>query len=574
MKHKNQKKKFSLRNRLFIILIIFTIVLIGFIGRLVYIMIVQGDYLRLKAEKQWTSKTLIQPTRGEILDRNYNKLVTNENDFRIDIDLKTMEKSLETKKMSMSELESKISTILGMKTSDIDTILKSDGNYKILKRWISSDQKDKIEALNINGIIISPDTKRYYVNGDFLSQVLGYTNSENKGVSGVELSYDDVLSGTPGYSISQVDSKGLDLPYTSVKYIKPVDGKDVVLTIDSNLQLFAEKEAAKALKTNNAKSVTITIMNPKTGEILAMVNKFKTGFKSSNIYNAAIQSTFEPGSIFKAITSEIALETKTSDENQYFSCKPSIKIDGTQIWNWDKADHGMMSFVDILKDSNNVGFAQLGLKIGKKNMYQYINKFKFGQKTGIDLPGEASGIMRNESYLKNIDIANIAFGQGIGVTQVQYMAAFNAIANGGTWIKPHVMKQTGTMSKNNVFIEDSKFKDLDSKKIMDTQVTEKLRGYLEKVVSEGVGSSAYIKGYDIAGKTGTAQKADPNGSGYVPGKYVSSFAGMMPYKDPKITLIVTIDEPDPSNYYASQTSAPIAKDLFYYIYNYTDYIKN
>jgi stage V sporulation protein D (sporulation-specific penicillin-binding protein) len=197
LKHKNQKKKFSLRNRLFIILIIFTIVLIGFIGRLVYIMIVQGDYLRLKAEKQWTSKTLIQPTRGEILDRNYNKLVTNENDFRIDIDLKTMEKSLETKKMSMSELESKISTILGMKTSDIDTILKSDGNYKILKRWISSDQKDKIEALNINGIIISPDTKRYYVNGDFLSQVLGYTNSENKGVSGVELSYDDVLSGTP-----------------------------------------------------------------------------------------------------------------------------------------------------------------------------------------------------------------------------------------------------------------------------------------------------------------------------------------------------------------------------------------
>ncbi|MBP2031993.1 stage V sporulation protein D (sporulation-specific penicillin-binding protein) [Clostridium algifaecis] len=573
----SKKKSFSSRNRLLAIFFIFLIVLIVIIGRLSYIAIAQGDWLRLLAEKQWTDKTLIKPVRGQIVDRNYNQLVTNENDYRIDIDLKTLKQSIKTKKLTMDDVESKLSGIIGMNIESIDKIIKTSDSYKVLERGISNDQKNKVEKLGINGIIISPDTKRYYVNGSFLSQVLGYTDSDGKGVSGVELSYDKILTGTPGLNISQVDSKRSDLPYQQSVYTKPVDGKDLALTIDANLQLFVEKEAEKALKNNNAKSVTITVMNPKNGEILAMTNKSAKSSNSANNlndkwYNKAIQGTFEPGSIFKAITSEIALETKTSDENQYFLCNDSITINGTKIYNWDKASHGMLSFVDILKTSNNVGFAQLGLKIGKENLYSYINKFGFGSKTGIDLPGEASGIVKDVKSVGNVDLSNTAFGQGIATTQIQYMTAFNAIANGGMWIRPHIMSEVGHMDKDNKFIEDSKFNDFSKKRIMDENMTKNLRGYLEKVVSDGVGKNAYIKGYDIAGKTGTAQKANPDGGGYEPGKYVSSFAGMAPYEDPKVTLIVSIDEPDSSNYYASQTSAPVAKELFDEIYNHTDFM--
>lgn len=572
-----KKRKFSSRNRLLVVFFIIVIVLIAIIGRLSYIAIDKGDELRLLAEKQWTDKTLIKPVRGQIFDRNYNQLVTNESDYRIDIDLKTLNQSIKMKKITMSNLEDKLSSIIGMDTGSIDKIIKTKDEYKILKRGISNDQKNKINTLGINGIIISSDTKRYYVNGNFLSQVLGYTDSDGKGVSGVELNYDKTLTGTPGLNVSQVDNKRSDLPYEEPTYTKPINGKDMSLTIDANLQLFVEKEAEKALNDNGAKSVTITIMNPKNGEILAMTNK---AAKSSNPitnsanlwYNKAVQGTFEPGSIFKAITSETALETKTSDENQYFLCNDSITIGGSKIYNWDKASHGMLSFVDILKTSNNVGFAQLGLKIGKENLYSYINKFGFGSKTGIDLPGEASGIVKDVKSVGNVDLADTAFGQGIGTTQVQYMAAFNAIANGGMWIRPHVMKETGQVDKDNKFIPDSKFNNLGSKRIMDENMTKNLRGYLEKVVSEGVGKNAYIQGYNIAGKTGTAQKANPNGGGYEPGKYVSSFAGMAPYQDPKVTLIVSIDEPNSSNYYASQTSAPVAKELFSEIFNHTDFI--
>lgn len=567
---RRKERKYSVRNRLFAVLLIFGVIMLACIGRISYIMIGKGDFYRIKAEKQWTNKTLIKPVRGEIFDRNYNELVTNENNYRIDIDLKTMKEYASDKKKSMDEIEKKISEILGMKKSDVDSIINTKSNYKVLKRNISSAQKDKIKALNINGIIISPDTKRYYVNNGLMLPVLGQTNLDGEGISGVEMSYNDILTGIAGSSTSQVDSKGYDLPYDGVKYKKPVNGKDLVLTMDANLQLFTEKEAEKVLKENSAKSVTITIMNPKNGEILAMVSKMNN--KSATLNNA-IQSTFEPGSIFKAITSEIALETGTSNADQYFLCNDSILIDGSRIYNWDKASHGMLSFVDILKESNNVGFAQLGIKIGRDNIYNYIKKFKFGQKTGIDLPGEESGIVKTKDSMKDIDVANIAFGQGIALTQVQYMAAFNAIANGGTWIRPHVMKETGHMGKDSNFVEDGKYNNLGSSRIMNEDITRNLRGYLEKVVSEGVGKSAYIKGYGIAGKTGTAQKASPNGGGYMPGKYVSSFVGMAPYNDPKITLIVSIDEPDSSNYYAAQTSAPAAKDLFSYIYNYTSYIK-
>lgn len=266
------------------------------------------------AEKQWVDKTMIKPTRGEILDRNYNQLATNEPSSRIDLDLRTLKQSLKDKNIGIDTLENQLSSILEMDKSNIDKIMNSNDEYSALKRGVSSEQAKKIQNLGINGIVISSDTKRYYVNGNFLSQVLGHTNSDGQGLSGVELMYNKLLTGTPGVSISEVDNKREDLPYNQATYTKPIDGKDLVLTIDAKLQLFAEKAADAALKTNKAKSVTITIMNPKNGEILAMVNKPSNNLNSPNNSedlwkNNAVQWAFEPGSIFKAITSEVALET-------------------------------------------------------------------------------------------------------------------------------------------------------------------------------------------------------------------------------------------------------------------------
>ncbi|MBV4418945.1 stage V sporulation protein D [Clostridium tyrobutyricum] len=575
----DEKNKLVSSSRLFFVFSVIVLILITIMCRLYYISAVHGDKLKLMAEKQWVDKTLIKPTRGEILDRNYNQLATNEPSSRIDLDLRTLKQSLKDKNIGIDTLEKQLSSILGMDKSNIDKIMNSNDEYSALKRGISSEQAKKIQNLGINGIVISSDTKRYYVNGNFLSQVLGHTNSDGQGLSGVELMYNKLLTGTPGVSISEVDNKREDLPYNQATYTKPIDGKDLVLTIDAKLQLFAEKAADTALKTNKAKSVTITIMNPKNGEILAMVNKPSNDLNSSNNSedlwkNNAVQWAFEPGSIFKAVTSEVALETSKSYENQEFLCNASVSIDGNSIYNWDKADHGMMNLQGILKNSNNVGFAKLGVQLGKENLYSHINKFGFGTKTGIDLPGESSGIVKNVKDIKNLDLANTAFGQGIAMTQIQYMSVFNAIANGGKWATPHIMKETGNFNKGNEFVGDSKFNDTKAKNIMDKDVTTTLRGYLEKVVSDGVGKNAYVEGCNIAGKTGTAQKAYANGGGYEPGKYVSSFAGMAPYQNPKITLIISIDEPDASNYYSAQTAAPVAKELFSEIYNYTDYIYN
>jgi stage V sporulation protein D (sporulation-specific penicillin-binding protein) len=323
-------------------------------------------------------------------------------------------------------------------------------------------------------------------------------------------------------------------------------------------------------------------MDPKTGEVLAMVSKpdFDPNNPTKDLKQQdsksldnllkinAVQDTFEPGSIFKVITSYAAMKENVVSENDTFVCNGSTKVDGHTIYCWKRDGHGTESFVDIIKNSCNVGFMELGKRLGKERLTQYADTFGFGHKTGIDLPGEASGIIRPPDKMNNIDLAALSFGQGLSVTAVQYLAAFNSIANGGTWIKPHIMKQITHTDDTDKTITDKEFNDFGKKQIVDKDTANTLRGYLEQVVSNGVGNKAFIPGYHIAGKTGTAEKANPNGGGYETDKYFSSFAGMAPADDPKITLLVSIDEPDPSNYYGGQISAPVAKDLFNDIFNY------
>ncbi|WPC44809.1 stage V sporulation protein D [Clostridium sp. JS66] len=585
-----QKKKNKSSKKSFFILVMLIFIFLGLVGRLFYIMHIKSPVYKAKALDQWTNDYEIPARRGRILDRNGMEIAVSMNAYRVDLDMVTLRESLINKKMSMEQLAAKLSTILNTSTDKLsDTLNRTSSNgipikFAILARGIDKPQVDKIKELNIRGIIISSDSKRYYPNNNFLAGVLGYVNLEGKGVSGVELNYDKELSGTPGRTTYEADRNSTQLPYGNSDYKAPVNGKDLVLTIDENIQSIAEKAAQKALTDNKAKSVTITVMDPKTGEILAMVNK--PDFDPNNpgkdskgnavksvddaVKNIAVQSAFEPGSIFKVITSYAAMKENVANENSSFYCNGSVKVDKYPINCWNLNGHGAESFVDIIKNSCNVGFVQLGLQLGKGRLGYYVSLFGFGQKTGIDLPGESNGIVKDPNKLTNFDLASLAFGQGLSVTAVQYLAAFNSVANGGTWIRPHIMKQITHSDENNNPVVDKTFTDLGKKSILDSNTAATLRTYLEKVVSlpTGVGHNAFIDGYHIAGKTGTAQKANPKGGGYESDKYFSSFAGMAPEDDPKITLLVSVDEPDPSNYYGSQVSAPVAKDLFSQIFNY------
>nr|WP_242841133.1 penicillin-binding transpeptidase domain-containing protein [Clostridium akagii] len=554
-------------------------------------MYINANFYKTNSLYQSRSDITISPKRGSILDRSGNPFAVSIAAYRVDIDMNALRVSLRSSGMSMSSLTTKLSSILNIDSKKITNVLymkSPDGNpvkYATLVRQIDKTEADAIKALKIQGLIISDDAKRHYINGNFLASTLGYTNAEGNGVSGVEASYNAELTGIPGREVFETDNKKNPLPYEDSQYIAPVAGKNVKLSIDQKIQAYAETAAEKALKDNTAKSVTITVMNPKNGEILAMVSKpdydpnnpgnniSGTSTPVQNLWkNNAVQNTFEPGSIFKVITSYAALSEKVVNDDTRFNDPGYIIVDGVRINEWNKIGFPSQTFPDIIKNSSNVGFVNLGLKLlGKDKLFKYINLFNLGHKTGIDLPGETTGIVRSTSQTNNVDLANIAFGQGISVSAVQYLAAFNSVANSGTWIRPHVMEQIEHNDSNNKPVVDKKYGNLGEKTILDKATTATLRGYLRNVVAPGqggVGEAADVPGLDIAGKTGTAQKSDPKTGGYAPGKYMSSFAGMAPYSDPKITMLVSVDEPDPQKYYASQVAAPVAHDLFKEIFDY------
>ena len=553
-------------------------------------MIVKGKEYKQKAILQWTSDVRIAPQRGRILDRNENELAISANVFRVDLDLNSLRDTTKKNKLTMQDVAPSLAKILGMEPKKVLTILTQTNSKgkpigaAMLKRRVEKDVADKIidfsKKSKLRGIVITGDTKRYYPNNNFLANVLGHTNSDGNGLTGVELYYDKYLSGVPGIKISETDRKSEDLPYTISDYTKPINGKDVILTVDEMIQHFCEKAADQAMIDNKANAVTIIAMNPKNGEILGMVNKpdynpndpwdlSKTFDENQKAWrNRAVSDTFEPGSIFKVVTATAAMEEEVVKDSDRFVCNGSTVVGNKRIKCWKTTGHGTQSFVDILKNSCNVGFMELGKRLGQEKLNKYIYLFGFGKKTGIDLNGEAFGIIRKTKDMTIQDLAVTSFGQGGTLSAVQYLTAFNAIANGGKLITPHIMKEVvayDDLKDKNVLQAYSNFNE---RKIIDEPIARQLRNYLEEVIEKGGGKKAYIAGYHIAGKTGTAQKINSTGVGYAPGKYVASFAGMAPANDPQITLLVSIDEPDPSNYYGGQIATVVAKQAFNDIFNY------
>ena len=586
MEQEKFKDKFLTKKRALVTMIIIYMLIFAIVINLFRIMIIKGDEYYAIAENQWTSSVKIQARRGSILDRNLKELAVSANVYRVDLDLKTIREYLAKNSLKAEDIAPKIAKALDMTVEKVLKVLNtkdSKGNpagSAYLIRRVEKSKVDKVKELSISGIIISPDTKRYYPNNSYLAHVLGSTDIDGKGLTGIELVYDEELTGVDGFRIVELDAKSRDLPYSISEYIDPVDGKNVVLTIDEKIQFFAEKAAEQAVIDNKAKSVSIVVTNPENGEILAMVNKpdFNPNTVRNEVStydelqqlwrNKSVSDIYEPGSIFKIITSMAAIEEGVVSDKSTFTCNGHKEVAGRVIHCWKRTGHGTQNFEEILQNSCNVGFMEIGEKLGADVLSKYIQKFGFGQKTGVDLPGEAKGIFKKTENISIVDLYTISFGQTNATTPIQFLAAVNAIANDGVWIKPHLLKEISHYDNEFNYIVDKKFENYNEKRVANEESSALMRSLLEKVVSKGSAGRAFIEGYEIAGKTGTAQKVNPETGTYGEGKYISSFVGFAPASDPKVSIFISIDEPSAGEYYAGVITTPVARQLFSDLFNY------
>lgn len=569
-----------IKKRLLVLFGIIFVIFLLLVCRVGYIQLIQGPGLQKLAVEQWTNDVKIDAKRGKIIDRNGYELAVSASCERVDAYMHDILAKEKDNKNIKAEIAHKLSGVLGDKEEDILKKLNmklSNGNpinSVTIKRRIEKSQADEIRKLQLPGIVVSEDSKRYYPNGNFLSQVLGFTNIDGVGQEGLEKKYDKELKGLPGRIIMETDPYRREMPYNISDYIAPVNGEDLVLTIDEKIQLYVEKALENAIVTNKAKDATAIVMDPTTGEILAMASKpdfnpnnprDMQGLSNFNDVmklwsNRAVTFTYEPGSIFKVVTASAALQEGVVKDNSKFYCPGYKIVADRRIKCWRTQGHGSENFAQILQNSCNVGFMDLGEALGRDKLYKYVNVFGFGKPTGLDVNFEESGYKRPVNKVGPVELANLSFGQGISVTPIQMAVTMATIANDGKMMEPHIVKQIQSTDENgNVKI----IKQVQPKmkgQAIDPGVAKELRNYLETVITEGGGLNAAVDGYHIAGKTGTAQKAE-NGR-YVHGKYVASFIGMAPVDKPKYAVFVCIDEPDPSKYYASLTAAPVAREIF------------
>ena len=567
-------------------------------AKLTYIMIYKSKDYKKMAQGQWNSQITVDARRGDIVDRNGAILATSIDVYRVDLDLEAIESYINedendeiTKEYVIKNLAEKskltieeVSKKLERKTEDGIEIRTST-----LIKGIDKEMADEIKALKIYGVVISINPKRYYPNNNFLAHVLGSVNADNTGLNGIELQYDSELTGISGYKIAEIDGNLEELPYQTVKYTSPIDGKTVQLTIDENIQLIAEKVAEKGYIENKAKDVSIIVSNPNTGEILAMVNKpdfnpntpydYYESFEGENDFeklqnmfrNDLVSNSFEPGSTFKNVTMAAALEEHLVSENDTFYCDGGIKFGSTTIKCWELSGHGLQTLPEILQNSCNVGFMILGEKLGSAKLKEYIDKFEFGELTKVDLPGEAEGIIKSVSDMSEMDLATIAFGQTNTVNSIQLIKSFNAIVNGGNLIQPHLMKTISHVEENGTLVIDEVFTPEVKSGVISSETSKTLLNYLERTMNQGTKIGAFMgENRRVGGKSGTAQVVDVVNGGYSSDKYIASVISVYPIENPQVTIYVKVENPSTGLYYGSQVATPILKELLTDLFTYMD----
>lgn len=544
------------RIRFFFLFILCLLIII--VIRVFYIQVFDYQKLSTLAESLWSRELPIGADRGTIYDRNGKVLATNITTTSLVL--------IPNQIQNKEEVAEKLSEILN---SDYEDMLAHVSKKTSIERvhpegrQLSYDIASKIDELGYDGVYLVKESKRYYPYGSVLSHVLGYVGIDNQGLSGLELTYDDYLTGKNGAIKYFSDGKGNRLELSEV-YEEPQDGIDLQLTIDLDIQLAAERELDNIMSKYTPEHALILAMDPDTGEVLAMAsrpnfdpNNYQDYTTETINQNLPIWMTYEPGSTFKIMTLATSLEEQTVNlfEDTYYD-DGSVNVDGATIHCWKSGGHGAQTFLEVVENSCNPGFVELGQRLGTNTLMSYINNFGFGAKTGIDLNGESNGILFNIDKMGPVELATTAFGQGISVTPIQQVTAVSAAINGGTLYVPYLVKEMlEPETKSVIYTKEPVMR----RKVISEETSKLVRYALESVVANGSGRSAYIENYRVGGKTGTAQKVQ-NGV-YMDGNYILSFIGFMPADDPEIVVYVAIDHPQGVTQYGGVVAAPIAKSV-------------
>ncbi|MBH0159144.1 stage V sporulation protein D [Fictibacillus sp. 5RED26] len=549
----------TVRKRL-IIIFIFGLAFFFIIAlRLGYVQFVLGENLTNRALNSWSRDIPFEPKRGEITDRNGVALATN-------ISAPTVF-AVPKQIGDPNHTAEKLAATLNISKNEVyKLITKNESKVRIYPggRKISNLKAKEVSSLNLPGIFVAEDSKRHYPYGSYLSHVLGFAGIDNQGLTGLELYYDKQLNGKAGHVSFFSDARGRRMPSLSDKYEKPKDGYDLRLTIEAKVQTIIERELDIAQATYNPDGAIAIAMNPNTGEILGMssrpdFNPEEYKRVSPEIYNRnlPVWAQYEPGSTFKIITLAAALEEGKVDlEKDHFHDPGSIEVAGRKLRCWKAGGHGSQTFLEGVQNSCNPGFVILGQRLGKEKLFSYIKDFGFGEKTGVDLAGEAKGILFSLDRVGPLELATTAFGQGVSVTPIQQVAAVSAAINGGYLYEPYIAKELVNPLTGQVISKQTpKLK----RKVISSETSKKVRHALESVVAQGTGTKAFVDGYRVGGKTGTAQKAE--GGVYLKNNHIVSFIGMAPANKPEIVVYVAIDNPKDTLQFGGVVSAPIVKNI-------------
>lgn len=561
------------RKRIWLILVLIGIAFVLLVGRLAYVQLFWGPELAAEAQEQWSRELDIFPQRGSILDCDGRVLAQSASSYTIAARPNAIE--------DPEQAAALLAPILGLDADALyDKLSDRTQSFVWIVRQLDRATADRVRALKITGLDFTQEPRRYYPQDTLAAHVLGFTKKYAEpeigltGQEGLEFYYDEYLAGQTGRIEMDTDAGGRELPFTGERYIPPVDGSDIVLTIDSVIQHFTEKAAADAMDRYKAAKVYAVAMDPKTGKILAMANQptydpneppRELGYEDMQLYikNFDCKDNMDPGSVFKIVTLSAGLDAGVINEQSTFYCPGYRMVDGQKISCWKPGGHGSETLIHGVQNSCNPVFMEIALRLGKDQFYSYIDAFGFGHKTGIDVSGEASGILIPQEAVKTFDIARIGFGQSISLTPIQLITAASAAVNGGTLMQPYLVSgvyenqadpETGQIYR----VPVAEFGPTEVRQVISPQTSDRVRYLLRSVVTDGSGKNAYIPGYDVGGKTGTAQKYGADHK-ILENKHVSSFIGFAPADDPQIVVLFMVDEPVADVDYGSIIAAPYVK---------------
>ena len=567
MKNKTYNKK-----KMLIVFLCALIVILGLTGRLVYLMVFDAEYYQEKAKSLHEREREIKAARGEIIDRNGTVLATNKTVCTISV----IHSQIKEPERVIKEL----SSILGLEEETVRRRVEKVSSMERIKTNVEKEVGDKIRNLELDGVKVDEDFKRYYPFEELASKVLGFTGGDNQGIIGLEVGYENELKGQNGMILTTTDARGIELDGVAEDRIEPRAGNTLQISLDYNIQMYAQQMAEKVMEEKQAEKVAILLMNPKNGEILAMVNMPEFNLNepfvlntegSENLTpeekqdalnqmwrNGCINDTYEPGSTFKIITSSACLEEGVVKLDDRFHCPGYKMVEDRKIRCHKVGGHGSETFVQGIQNSCNPVFIEIGLRLGTYDFYKYFEQFGLMGETGVDLPGEASTIMHKKENVGQVELATMSFGQSFQVTPVQMAATVSSLINGGYRVTPHFGVQ----------VLDAKGKKIETlhegrgKRIVSEETSKTMQKLLESVVSEGSGKNAYVEGYSIGGKTATSQTLPRSAN-----KYISSFIGFAPAQDPQILGMCVIYDPQ-GIYYGGTIAAPVIGDIFENIFPY------